>query len=142
MKVVICGSRHNSLCAKYEAVDKAMSLSGFKPTVIISGTARGPDRLGELWAHNHGLSVERYPAVWFPDPKKHIDMNAGKDRNRKMAEAADAVVAIWDGRSKGTKHMIDYSNYLKLPVFVFVPYPEACHWLNPVVTRKSPEGSA
>ena len=32
---------------------------------------------------------------------------AGMLRNADMAEQAQALVAFWDGESKGTKHMID-----------------------------------
>jgi hypothetical protein len=34
---------------------------------------------------------------------------AGYLRNLEMAKIADAVVLFWDGKSKGTKHMLDIS---------------------------------
>ena len=35
-----------------------------------------------------------------------------------MAEYADALVALWDGRSRGTKNMIDEAMKRELKVFV------------------------
>ena len=35
---------------------------------------------------------------------------AGPLRNEKMARVADALIAFWDGKSRGTKNMIDLAN--------------------------------
>ena len=72
--------------------------------VIVSGTARGADRLGERYARERGFQVERYPADWDADGK-----SAGPIRNAKMAENADALIAFWNGEVKhsGTYNMID-----------------------------------
>ena len=43
---------------------------------------------------------------------------AGFERNAYMAERIDALLAIWDGRSKGTKHMIDYCRKRGLDVTI------------------------
>lgn len=64
--------------------------------------ARGADRLGEKYAKEHGYKVLYFPADWDIDGK-----SAGFIRNVKMAENADALVAFWDGKSVGTKHMIE-----------------------------------
>ena len=69
---------------------------------IVCGMARGADRLGERYAKEHGYQVIYFPADWDLDGK-----SAGFKRNVKMAEYADALVAFWDGESKGTKHMIE-----------------------------------
>ena len=77
---------------------------------IISGTARGADSLGEQFAEKFGLSLERYPANWDTEKKK-----AGYNRNLRMAEVASndleyfipMLIAFWDGKSKGTNHMIN-----------------------------------
>lgn len=70
--------------------------------IIVSGTARGADRLGEQYANERGYQVERYPADWDRDGN-----SAGPIRNAKMAENADALIAFWDGESRGTYNMID-----------------------------------
>jgi Protein of unknown function (DUF2493). len=68
---------------------------------VVSGTARGADTAGEAWAEHHGVPVERFPADWDEHGK-----SAGPIRNQEMADYADAVVAIWDGKSSGTHNMI------------------------------------
>lgn len=70
--------------------------------VIVSGTARGADRLGERYAGERGYYIRRFPADWNNDGKA-----AGPMRNARMAANADALIAFWDGRSSGTRNMID-----------------------------------
>lgn len=77
-------------------------LSNQSDIIIISGTAKGADTLGERYAEEKSYEVWRYPADWNTYGKK-----AGYIRNEKMAQVADALVAFWDGKSRGTKHMID-----------------------------------
>jgi len=71
-------------------------------TEVVSGGAKGVDRLGELWAQKRNIPITRFPAEWNKYGKR-----AGYIRNKEMALYADALLAIWDGESKGTKHMID-----------------------------------
>lgn len=112
MKVIIAGSRD----IKRKDVRQAIELcpwSGFISSVI-SGTARGADQEGEQWAGENNLEIERYPANWEKEGKK-----AGPLRNLEMAKNADGLIAIWDGRSRGTKSMIDYALKIGLRVFVW-----------------------
>ena len=81
--------------------------------VIISGTARGADRLGERYAAERGYRVERFPADWERD-----GIAAGPIRNSQMAAHADALVAFWDGHSRGTKDMIERAEKHNLPIRV------------------------
>lgn len=69
---------------------------------IVCGMARGADRLGEQYAKERGYKVIYMPADWDIDGR-----SAGFKRNIKMAEYADALVAFWDGKSPGTRHMIE-----------------------------------
>nr|WP_297100849.1 DUF2493 domain-containing protein [uncultured Prevotella sp.] len=78
--------------------------------VIVSGAARGADTLGERYAHERGYSIEQYPADW-----EHEGKAAGFIRNRQMADKADALIAFWDGQSRGTAHMIDQARRKPLP---------------------------
>jgi hypothetical protein len=102
MKIIVAGSR--SITA-YETVEKA--IEEFKKkhqlssVAIVSGCARGVDRLGEQYARKHKLMLYKYPAEWDRFGKR-----AGYLRNTKMANNADALIAIWDGKSRGTGHMI------------------------------------
>lgn len=111
MKVIVAGSRN------FE--DKGilkMELDNFfhnnKVTEIVSGGARGADKLGEVYAETHRIPLKIFPADWS------VGKQAGYLRNKKMAQYADALVAFWDGKSKGTKHMIDLANEYGLLVKV------------------------
>lgn len=79
--------------------------------IIISGKARGADRLGERFAHENAFNIDEYPADWDTYGKR-----AGYLRNKDMSENADALIAFWDGKSSGTKHMIDLAKQKNLPI--------------------------
>jgi len=114
-KVIIAGSRGFSnykflreQCNKYLR-EKRKTCN----IIIVSGHARGADTLGEKYAQDEGFDLEIYPAQW-----KKLGKQAGYRRNEQMAEVADALIAFWDGESKGTKHMIDIMNAKNLQVKV------------------------
>lgn len=113
MKVIIAGSRGIS---DLKEVTLAMFECPFKATEVVSGAARGVDTLGEEWAEKHKIPVTQFPAIWKTNGI--FDKSAGYKRNLKMAEYADGLVAIWDGNSKGTKHMIDIAKSKGLLVHV------------------------
>ena len=111
-RVVIAGCRNDnnyqeasqyiSLCLK-DLVDE-------NEIIIVSGGARGADKLGERYAKERGLKIEYY----LPDWDK-FGRAAGPIRNEQMAKVGDIVICFWDGVSRGTKTMIDYANkYNKL----------------------------
>ena len=79
-------------------------------TEIVSGTAIGIDRMGEEWAIKNDVPVHRMPADW-----DHLGKRAGYVRNARMAEYADALLAIWDGESNGTRMMIAEMRRLQKP---------------------------
>jgi hypothetical protein len=110
MKVIIAGSRG---ITDPELVERAIKESGFEITTVISGTARGVDVLGEQWAASNRIPLERYPADWDED-----DYDAGFVRNSQMAKRADALVALWDGKSRGARSMIKKMCDLGKPVHV------------------------
>lgn len=111
MRTIIAGSRN---CTDLQKVYDAVNKCGWMPTVVISGAARGVDRLGEIYADNSKILCERYPANWEEHGK-----SAGYKRNVQMAENAETCIAIWDGISKGTKHMIDTAIAKDLRVYVY-----------------------
>lgn len=92
---------------------EAMRDVGWRPSLVLSGTARGADQLGERWAEDNGLPVERYPADW-----DRYGRSAGYRRNALMAFLADGLVALWDGRSPGTRSMIELATRRGLAVHV------------------------
>ena len=112
MEVIIAGSR---VIRDMALLERAIMRAGFTITTVVSGTAQGADRLGEQWASKHGIPVKQFPAQW----RKH-GHSAGYKRNETMADNADALIALWDGKSRGTKHMIDIARRKGLPVYVLV----------------------
>ena len=103
MRVIIAGSRD---ITDYNLVEEAVKESGITPTEIISGGARGVDRLGEQYAERNNLKCTVMPADWHKYGKR-----AGYIRNDRMAENADALIAVWDGKSKGTANMIGIADH-------------------------------
>ena len=108
MKVIIAGSRQGFVSSD---VAEAVLNSKFTISEVVSGTARGVDTFGEQWAQQNGVLVKRFPADW----DKH-GRGAGYIRNRQMGDYANALIALWDGQSKGTKAMIEYMKSLGKPV--------------------------
>lgn len=78
---------------------------------VVCGCARGADTLGKQFAEEFGLKVLEYPADWEKYGKR-----AGYIRNEEMAKVSNALIAFWDGKSKGTKHMIDLAKKHKLDI--------------------------
>lgn len=131
MKIIIAGGRDVDDYAMVEyVVEAVLTLSGLKATEVVCGGARGADSLGERWAEENGIPVKKFEADWTDIyapgalPKKNpngpgfYNARAGLDRNIKMAKYADALIAFWDGESRGTKHMIDEAKKMNLKVFI------------------------
>ena len=110
VRVIIAGSR--SYPGGYEGVHRAVVASGFEIATVISGVARGVDTAAILWAEGRGIPVESYPADWEKYGKK-----AGPIRNQQMADVADALIALWDGKSRGTRDMIE--RMAKKPTIIY-----------------------
>lgn len=116
-KVIICGTRYFS---KYPLLKAKCDyyLSNKSEVTIISGCAKGADSLGERYATEKGFNILKYPADW-----ERYGKSAGYKRNQQMAEIADGVIAFWDGKSKGTQHMINIAKEKNIRVIV-VRYKE------------------
>lgn len=113
MKLIVAGSRS---ITDYDTVKTAIDnlvKQGTVVTAIIEGTATGVDQLASQYALEHGIENIRVPAEW-----KLYHKGAGAVRNRKMAEMGDALLALWDGSSYGTKNMIKLANDKGIPVTV------------------------
>jgi hypothetical protein len=103
MKIIIAGTRtfdnKQLLFNIMNDIIEKLDLHYFE---VISGTAEGADKLGEEWGKEKHAIISRFP----PDWNKH-GKAAGPIRNSQMADAADMCVVFWDGKSKGTKNMIE-----------------------------------
>jgi hypothetical protein len=101
-KVIIAGSRgFNNYNLLRQTMDKLL-LNKQEDIVIVSGTARGADQLGERYAKEKGYLISSHPANW-----DRFGKSAGYIRNEEMAKESNALVAFWDNKSKGTEHMIN-----------------------------------
>lgn len=114
MKLVIAGSR--TVSKRPTEIDEIVTKHGIdvnQVSCVISGTAREADVSGEQWAVSHQIPVVRYPANW--DAQGKI---AGHIRNAQMAVIGDALLVLWDGKSRGTKNMIEEMRLRNKPVFI------------------------
>ena len=102
MKVIIAGGRDFSdLNLLTERLD--LYLSNLNETIeVVSGCAKGADAIGEIYANSKGYHIKKFPANWDKFGK-----GAGFKRNVEMARYANALIAFWDGSSRGTQHIIN-----------------------------------
>lgn len=107
MRVIIAGSR---TVTDPQALLDALQEVGWEISQVVCGMARGADQLGYDWAKANNIPIAEFPADW-----KRYGKSAGYKRNVEMARNADALLALWDGESRGTEHMI---------------YLAACHGLK------------
>jgi hypothetical protein len=120
MKLIIAGSRN---LTDMELLKSSMGKFAKKhPDVrideIVSGTASGPDTAAILYAKENNIPVKKFPAEWDKYGK-----SAGPIRNAEMAKYADGLVAIWDGKSRGTRNMIENIKNMGKPFEVFTLIP-------------------
>jgi len=112
MRVIIAGGRdfgdYELLKTKCDII-----LQNQSEVIIVSGGAKGADALGERYAKEKGYQLESFPAKWGEYGKR-----AGMIRNVEMSETSDSLIAFWDGKSKGTRHMIDTATKGGLPIRV------------------------
>ena len=110
MKLIIAGSRSLEGIVDIMDIDALVKDHFLLPNEVVCGMAKGIDLIGKKWADEYSpdwtddpipIFVVEFPALWDKHGKK-----AGYMRNGYMAEYADALLAIWDGKSNGTRHMI------------------------------------
>jgi hypothetical protein len=112
IRLIIAGGRdfdnYELLKLKCDSV-----LEGWLNVEIITGKASGADSLGEQYANDRN-----YPTIAFPADWNTHGQSAGYLRNKKMAEYGTACIVFWDGKSRGSKHMIDLAKENNLPLRV------------------------
>lgn len=117
MKIAIIGSRTFDDTAHL----KAVMLSHFSANVsdwshvteVISGGAKGADKLGADWAREQGIKLTEYLPDW-----ERYGKRAGFIRNEDIVKNADMVVSFWDSISKGTQNSLSIAKRLKIPTLV------------------------
>lgn len=115
LNVIIAGGRDFNDYALLAQTMNQLRLDGkiLNRIAIVSGMARGADSVGVQFANSHNILVKEFPAQWDKFGK-----SAGYRRNAEMAKEADVLVAFWDGKSKGTEHMINHMKTLNKHVHV------------------------
>lgn len=108
MKVAVIGSRGFN---NYELVKE--TLSKIKITLIISGSAKGADTLGEQYAKENGIETK----IFLPDWEKH-GKAAGMLRNTDIINESEVVIAFWDGTSKGCADSIEKAKKLNKKLII------------------------
>lgn len=118
-KVIIAGSRDfdNFISAEYNLLSffKAFGIHSID-IEIISGGARGADKIGEQFAKKYNIKLTVFPAQWDKYGK-----SAGIIRNAEMAQYAKngILFAFWDGKSTGTKNMIEAARRNNMTVLIY-----------------------
>lgn len=110
MKTIIAGSRS---IVDYKLIRTVIEQSKFDITIVICGGARGVDKLGAKWAINNNIPIKYFYANWNKYGK-----SAGAIRNEQMAKEGEALIAIWDGVSFGTKNMIKLAFAYDLKLYI------------------------
>lgn len=113
LKLIVSGTRTykkpakiRPLCA--EAVD-LFRRSIFEEVWIGQGESGAVDLVAKRAAKDAGYKGKSFPADWS------YGLKAGPIRNKKMARWGNALLAIWDGKSRGTKNMIDEARKAGIP---------------------------
>ncbi|TSE11313.1 DUF2493 domain-containing protein [Aquimarina algiphila] len=134
MKVIIAGGRdfddYQFLKKKCDEILKKLT-----KIKIVTGKQKsydkktkhyyGADYYGEKYAEEKGHIIVEFPADW-----DNLGLAAGAIRNKQMAQYADALIAFWDGQSKGTKNMIDQAKKLNLKTRVITYTKHESHHRN------------
>lgn len=113
MKLLICGSRNiRTYEIVRDAIRAAQKTGRFYISSVIHGGAEGVDLLAEQFCRQGRLPTK----IVRPDYK--WGKRAPLMRNEEMVNEADVVLAIWDGRSRGTDYTIQYADAQGKPLFI------------------------
>jgi len=93
----------------YELLSK--TLNKYVISELVSGGCSGVDKMAERYAKENDIPIIVFKADW-----KKYGRGAGPIRNTKIIQYCDFVVAIWDGKSKGTADSINKAKRLKLEI--------------------------
>lgn len=104
MNLAIIGSRN---CPIF---DLGAYLNG-SIDAIVSGGAKGAEAHAKYFAQRHGIKVIEF----LPDYAKY-GKSAPLIRNKQIIDNCDEVLAFWDGKSRGTKHALEYAKQLGKPI--------------------------
>lgn len=116
-KLIVAGGRDFNNYAQLSRVITDLATSkdmyGDRDVSIVSGMARGADALAVRFAKEHGIQLHEFHADW-----DRLGKGAGFARNADMGRFADGLLAFWDGKSRGTAHMIEFIRKINKPVHI------------------------
>ena len=110
MRLIIAGSRSFT---NYQLLCEALAPERPRIAQVLTGGARGADQLGYRWAWKHAIRHQVFRADW-----ERFGKSAGVRRNFQIAQAGDMLIAFWDGRSPGIRHLIGCMQQLAKPAVV------------------------
>lgn len=108
MRVAVVGSRGLKIDYLGELLPK-------DTTEIVSGGAKGIDTCAREYVLAHNIKLTEY----LPDYRRY-GKGAPKRRNAEIVQNCDMVIALWDGKSRGTKFVIDFARYMCVPVTEYI----------------------
>lgn len=108
MKVAVIGSRGL-------AVNNLEKYLPKETTEIVSGGAMGIDTCAREYAVKNNIKLTEF----LPEYEKY-GRSAPIKRNLLIIDYADYVLAFWDGKSHGTKYVIDNCKKKNKPVRILV----------------------
>lgn len=108
MKIAVIGSRNITVENLGKYLPKEI-------TEIVSGGAKGVDTSAREYALSNSIKLTEF----LPEYSK-FKKAAPLKRNLQIIEYADIVVAFWDGKSKGTKFVIDSCKKLNKKIVVYI----------------------
>jgi len=128
MRVAVIGGRNfKNVQFAFEKLNKLNKIKLI--TQIISDGAGGADAIGKLYAEQFSIDYKEFPAKWHildhPDALirkrngRKYDARAGFRRNKDIINAADVVIAFWDGKSPGTSDSVKYATKIQKPIKIF-----------------------
>ena len=135
LRTIIAGSRDLG----WQDLESALRTYKAPITEVVCGCAEGIDKCGYRWAREQGIPVTFFPAwanqyswAYYQNRPGEViqyphggysgySRSYGIQRNKRMAEYAEAVLAVWDGDSRGTKSLIELAEYKGLSVVVYTP---------------------
>jgi hypothetical protein len=108
--VIVSGSR---TITDYAAVKSVLDSHRHRIHTVFVGDARGVDALAVRWCKENGITYQIFRAEW-----NLYGRGAGPERNKDMILAGgEALIAIYEGESKGTKNMMAQAERAGIPVY-------------------------
>ena len=115
MRLIVAGGREfTNFYVARKTICGVLLHTSFDDVVVVNGGARGADTMGKKFADTYDIRSKLFPANWDKFGKR-----AGYMRNEQMAEYGTHLIAFWDEKSKGTKHMIKRAQAWGIFIAVF-----------------------